>query len=95
MISIGTVLLGLGAVARSQESCSDSGADTDAVYGRCNDRIAPSTYALLITGGLLSAGGIPLIIYGAKRVPASPPRSAALLPWLTVNGAGLRLRLDL
>lgn len=93
MTSIGAVLLGLGAVAHSQEGCN-SGVEGDAVY-RCTDRVAPSTYALFITGGLLAAGGIPMIIYGAKRVPAPPATTASVVPWATPNSAGLHLRFEL
>jgi hypothetical protein len=95
MVSIGTLLLLFGAVANSEEhSCPNSAPASDIAYS-CSDRTEPSTYALLIGGAGLIAGGVPLIIYGAKRVPAEPAARATIAPWLTPGAAGLRLRFDL
>jgi hypothetical protein len=61
----------------------------------CNDYSVP-LYLFGIGGAVLTAAGIPLIIYGAKSVPSSPPRASLhLLPWAGPTSSGLRLRLDL
>ena len=53
-----------------------------------------------IYGGLLStvilAGvGIPLIVLGSRREPASPEHSATVSPWVGRQSAGLSLRFEL
>jgi hypothetical protein len=56
-------------------------------YERCKSYETPSGVAAL--GGLVLTGvGIPLWIYGAKKVPSG---SAVLSPWLAPNFAGLSL----
>jgi hypothetical protein len=61
----------------------------------CNAYSVP-VYIFSIGGALLTAAGIPLIIYGAKAMP-EPPKSGSLhvLPWAGPDSGGLRLRLDL
>lgn len=95
MTASGPLFLFFALVAHSQDGCPDSGPASDAVV-RCNkDEVALSTYALAITGVVLTAAGIPMLVYGAKHVPAKPGARASVLPWVTPNAAGLRLRLDL
>jgi hypothetical protein len=60
------------------------------------DSYTTRLYVLGIGGAILTLGGVPLIIYGAKSVP-KPPQSAQLhvVPWATQRSGGLKLRLDL
>ena len=94
MTSVGPLLLAIAALNHSHEGCADGSDPTD---GPCDSVTEPSTYALAISGALMIGGGIPLIVYGAKRVPAAStlPARASLLPWATPNAAGVRLRLEL
>jgi hypothetical protein len=106
MVSVGPLAL-LGAVAakNAQERC-DANLERDYPDRRlppseryraeqCNDYSVP-LYVLGIGGAVLIATGIPLIIYGAKNVPSSPPRATLrVLPWAGPTSSGLRLRLDL
>jgi hypothetical protein len=53
-----------------------------------------------IAGGLLSAAvlvavGVPLIVVGNRKEPASPKKSARVSPWVERQSAGLSLRFDL
>jgi len=49
-----------------------------------------------IGGAILTAVGIPLIIYGAKTVPDEhASRSLELQPWASPTSGGMRLRLTL
>jgi hypothetical protein len=50
-------------------------------------------YAAFAIGGLLVAGGIPMIVIGAKKVPVKS--DAHVTPWLSPHGGGLTLRLTL
>jgi len=106
MVSIAPVaLLGALGAKSSQEKCDQELASqypnhvlpTSERYRAddCNDYSAPY-YTLLITGAVMVVGGVPLIIYGAKSLPA-PPRSGSVhvLPWATQTAGGLRLRVDL
>jgi len=62
---------------------------------QCNAYSAP-LYILGIGGAVLSAASIPLLIYGAKAVPARPATARLqLTPWLNQSSGGLRLRLNL
>jgi len=61
----------------------------------CNGYSTPF-YALAIGGGLITAGGIALLIYGAKTVPARPASAKLeVLPWANPSSGGLRLRVNL
>lgn len=106
MVSVGPIaLLGALAAKNAQEDC-DASLDRDYPDHRlpsseryreekCNDYSVP-LYLFGIGGAVLTAAGIPLIIYGAKTVPTSPPRaSLSILPWAGPTSSGLRLRLDL
>jgi hypothetical protein len=50
-------------------------------------------YAAYAIGGVLIAGGIPLIVFGAQKVLVRP--EAQVAPWLSPQGGGLALRLTL
>jgi hypothetical protein len=94
MTSVGPLLLVTAALNHSHEGCVDGRDPTEV---SCETRTEPSTYALAIGGVVFIAAGIPLIVYGAKRVPGSAPLTAraALVPWATPDAAGVRLRLEL
>lgn len=106
MVSVGPIaLLGALAARNSQQRCDDrlradypSGVLPSSESYRvddCNGYSLP-IYVLGIGGALLTAAGIPLIIYGSKNVPA--PRAAAHLelePWASPQAGGLKLRLSL
>lgn len=69
----GLSLLGGGLIGAAVLACSNQqcGASND------NSNLAGSIALGLVIGGLIGiAAGIPLIVYGAKRVPAAPPGSA-------------------
>jgi hypothetical protein len=106
MVSVGPIaLLGALAAKNAQETC-DATLDRDYPDHRlppsehyredeCNDYSVP-LYLFGIGGAVLTAAGIPLIIYGAKSLSTSPPRaSLRVLPWAGPTSSGLRLRLDL
>jgi hypothetical protein len=95
-------LLGAYSAGESQELCDQELEDRypnhvvpsyerDAVE-RC-DEYTTTMWVLGVSGVVLLAAGVPLIIYGAKTVPA--PKQARVLPWASPTGGGLRLRLDL
>jgi S1-C subfamily serine protease len=50
-------------------------------------------YGGLLMGAVLAGVGIPLIVVGAKKVPARP--TATLNPWLSPESAGLGVHVDL
>jgi hypothetical protein len=62
---------------------------------KCNGYSAP-LYVFGIGGALMVGAGIPLIIYGAKKLPDAPPRAGLrVLPWAGVASGGVRLQLEL
>jgi hypothetical protein len=61
---------------------------------RCDDYSA-TIYALSIGGGVLAAVGIPLIVYGGRRVPDEKATRVSISPWATMTSGGLRLGYDL
>jgi hypothetical protein len=106
MVSVGPIaLLGALAAKNAQDTC-DARLDRDYPDHRlppseryredeCNDYSVP-LYLFGIGGAVLTAAGIPLIIYGAKSLPSGTPRaSLRVLPWAGPTSSGLRLRLDL
>ena len=106
LVSVGPVaLLGALAAKNGQEKC-DTALERDYPDHRlpsseryrvdeCNSYSVP-LYILGIGGALLTAAGIPMIIYGAKSVPNGPAKaSLRVLPWANPEAGGLRLRLEL
>jgi hypothetical protein len=93
MVATGPLLLAIALLTKDLDDCADLGRTLTA-----EERDACSndgrTYGLAIGGVLLLAGGIPLIVIGGEKVPATSPR-ASLGPWLGPELAGLKLRLDL
>jgi hypothetical protein len=66
-----------------------------AAVARC-DEYTTTAWALGIAGGAMLVVGVPLIIYGAKPMPAGPPPAQARLqPWASPTGGGLNVRLDM
>lgn len=57
----------------------------------CNNGTAAAGFT--IAGVALLGVGIPLIVIGAKKVPADS--QALVLPWLSPNVAGAKLQLEL
>lgn len=106
MVSVGPIaLLGALAAKNGQERCDDK-LQSDYPDRRlpsseryrveeCNEYSVP-LYVFGIGGLVLTAAGIPLIVYGAKRLPLNPPRASLhLQPWASPGSGGLRLRLDM
>lgn len=106
MVSVGPIaLLGALAARNGQERC-DNALERDYPDHRlppseryrvedCDSYSVP-IYLFGIGGAVLTAAGIPLIIYGAKSVRADAPRaSLQMLPWAGRDSGGVRLRLEL
>jgi hypothetical protein len=85
----GSVLYGSGA-SKYDLYCTDENGFTN-VCGEADDPDSKGPgLALLIAGGVLVAGGIPLVLVGGRRVPkesAAPPVTASVGP----RGASLRI----
>ncbi len=106
MVAIGPLaLLGALSAKGSQEECDE---DLERDYPnhrlptseryrleKCDSYTAP-LYVLGIGGAVMTVGGIPLIIYGAKNV-SKPTPSAKLqvAPWATPQAGGVKVRLTL
>jgi hypothetical protein len=106
MVSAGPIsLLGALAAKNAQERCDDnlqrdypSGTLPTAARYRAEDcdDYSTSIYLFGVGGAILTAVGIPLIIYGAKSVPAERPAARLqMVPWATREAGGLKLRLTL
>lgn len=104
MASIGPLaLLGSLAASNSQDNCDeqleedypDHIVPTSQQYrlDRCDGYSVP-LYVLGIGGGVLIGAGIPMIIYGAKTMPAKKV-ALELSPWASPQSGGLKLRLTL
>jgi hypothetical protein len=106
MVSVGPIaLLGALAAKNGQERC-DTALERDYPDHRlppseryrvddCNSYSVP-LYVFGIGGALLTVGGIPLIVYGAKNVGNTAPKASLhVLPWVGPESSGLRLRLEL
>lgn len=105
LVSVAPIaLLGAMAAKNSQDKCDEELQNqypghilpTSERYRaeRCDDYSLP-VYVLGIGGALLGAAGIPLIIYGAPRVPIEKTGRLQLAPWVNAQSGGLRLRLTL
>jgi hypothetical protein len=97
------LLIALSA-ANAQEACDDeiqrnypSGVLPSSERYRVDncDGYSVPMYVFAISGAVLAAAGIPLIVYGAKNVPARRTASVQMLPWATRDAGGLKLRLTL
>jgi hypothetical protein len=106
MVSVGPIaLLGALAARNAQERC-DNALERDYPDHRLPpsesyrvddcDAYSLPVYLFGIGGAVLTAGGIPLIVYGAKSVRNDAPRaSLRVLPWAGLDSGGVRLRLEL
>ena len=77
-----------GTVCRGDRAFDGTGGDDCGHY-----RTAALVYtfpALALVGA-----GVPLIVIGAKRVPAKRPWETAILPYATPNGVGIGMRLTM
>jgi hypothetical protein len=104
MVSVGPLaLLGALAASNSQDNCDeqlqqdypDLMVPSSEKYRleRCDGYSVP-LYVLGIGGAVLIAGGIPLIVYGGKTLPAKQAR-VEVAPWASTQSGGLKLRLTL
>jgi hypothetical protein len=105
LVSVAPIaLLGALAASNAQEKCDE---ELQAQYPghilpsseryraeRCDD-YSPAVYVLGIGGAVLAVAGIPLIIYGAPRVPDQKAARVQVLPWASANSGGVRLRWSL
>lgn len=105
MVSVAPIaLLGALAASNAQERCDD---ELQAQYPgrilptseqyraeRCDGYSLP-LYLLGIGGAVLGAVGIPLLIYGAPRVPTDSGARVQVTPWANTQAGGVRLRLAL
>lgn len=106
MVSVGPIaLLGALAAKNAQDKCDTSLAQsypdhrlpTSERYrvGEC-DAYSTPVYVFGIGGAVLTAAGIPLIVYGAKHLPATAAgASLRVLPWAGPESSGLKLRLEM
>lgn len=106
MASVGPVALLAALAAKNAQDRCDDALERDYPDHRlpsseryrvndCNSYSAP-LYIFGIGGALLTVAGVPLIIYGAKRLPDEAPRaSLQVLPWVGTESNGVRLRLTL
>jgi hypothetical protein len=60
----------------------------------CREGLQTRAYALLAGTVVMLGVGIPLIVYGAKKVPDDSSQ-ALLIPWATPTAGGATLRLQL
>ncbi|RYZ04435.1 MAG: hypothetical protein EOO73_23560 [Myxococcales bacterium] len=102
LLSIAPIaLLGALAAKNAQEQCDDELQNrypghvlpTSERYRaeRCDGYSAP-LYVLGIGGAVLAVAGIPLIIYGAPRVPGPKAAAISVSPWANAQSGGVRLR---
>jgi hypothetical protein len=86
LTSVGGVLLITAAVGESVEAQCDYGFSYT-----CTNNFAPTAIGLVVGGVVGLAVGIPLLIYGARRVPitpgsAPPPEAKAVPTWVGAPG---------
>ena len=106
MVSVGPIsLLGALAAKNAQEKC-DASLNNDYPEHRlptseryrvddCNAYSTP-LYLFGIGGALITAAGIPLIVWGGQHMPTAPAAAGLrVLPWAGPGSSGVNLRLDL
>lgn len=76
-----------GVVCRGSDRALDGRVDDDC------DHYSTTAAAYTLTSLALIGVGVPLIVIGAKRVPAKEPWQAAILPYATPDGVGIGMRL--
>jgi len=94
LMASGIVLVSLGGLAGliAVISFSMGGACDDASSASDCDELDSVALRSTIAFVILEGAGIPMLVYGAKRVPAEPPRARLQLsPWASPNAGGLRL----
>jgi hypothetical protein len=102
LISIAPVALLIAAISAGQKSSCKRGGELyyDSVTGdleprRDCDRYDPTIYGFTIGGIALFAAGIPMFVVGSRRVPVEDGAKASVAPWVSRDGAGATVRLDL
>jgi hypothetical protein len=90
LTSLGTasLLTALG-LTLAQVSCKDEPDER----ARCR-AFDSAALATLLAGFGAASVGVPLMVYGGKKLPREPA-GATIAPWLTVDAAGLQLRVRL
>ena len=93
IVSIAPIPLFMGALyALDGLGC---GSGYDEPYERDCSEHSGEAAALTLMSLAMVGIGVPLIVMGAKRVPAKQPWQAAVLPFATPGGAGIGLRFKL
>ncbi len=93
MVATGPLLLAIALLTKDGTCNSFDDTLTQAERDDCQNDAR--TYALAIGGVVLIAGGIPLIVVGNEKVPATTTAKASIGPWLSPRVAGVKLQLDL
>jgi hypothetical protein len=91
MVATGPLLLASALLLSADDDCEP--ATPTSTIQSCSNK--PIVYVLAAAGVLLIGAGIPLIVIGGEKVPASTARRAAVGPWLSPGVAGVRLQLEL
>jgi S1-C subfamily serine protease len=95
MVSFAPIALVVAAVGGSKKSACERIDGGDGGNYDCSNYDA-SLYGGLLSAVALAAVGVPLIVIGAKRVPANEDKATArITPWATRRAAGIGLRVDL
>ncbi|HKY39672.1 MAG TPA: hypothetical protein VJN18_27230 [Polyangiaceae bacterium] len=92
MVATGPLLLAIALLTKDGTCNTVNRTLTEAELDDCQNDTR--TYALAIGGVALIAGGIPLIVIGSEKVPATTAK-ASIGPWLSPDLAGVKLQLDL
>jgi hypothetical protein len=87
----GALLAGLQQGRCERELLDETETEIDASERNCS-RYDAAIYGSLLAGGAMLAVGIPLLVIGGKKQPVA---TATVAPWVTVEGGGLGLRVDL
>jgi hypothetical protein len=92
----GIVMASLGTASLATAlglSLAQIGCDDEEELARCRG-FDTAALATLLGGFALTSAGVPMLIYGGKKLPVTPA-GATIAPWLTPNAAGLSLRVRL
>jgi hypothetical protein len=101
MTSIGPLvaLVGAALVASASDRCareySRESLSGESDFEGCVSTRETGGYVVAATGIAITAVGIPLIIWGAKKEPNLPEAAGSISTWVSPSSAGLRLRLSL
>jgi hypothetical protein len=90
----GIVLTSVGSLALAVAILTSGARHCESDFDQTTCRTEPNYGAWVLTGVLLGAG-IPALVVGGKKVPATNAPRAGLAPWVSRHGAGLGLELSL